>query len=179
MALLFGQTVGPEVIFAPDPIGHVPRVTPLADGSFILAWQSDTGDLVAKHLDSAGSFTTGDFLLGVSSFANAQNWALTTPLIVQGQDGSITTDFGMLNTPTHDEIGIHTVDAAFDDTSFPFMIPRASSAGETLVDAVSTFSGTAVAYEQGAAGNLTQYLPSLVQRRRHIAADRQSVGQSG
>ena len=50
MALLFGQTVGPEVIFAPDPIGHVPRVTPLADGSFILAWQSDTGDLVAKHL---------------------------------------------------------------------------------------------------------------------------------
>jgi hypothetical protein len=86
MALLFGQTVGPEVIFAPDPIGHVPRVTPLADGSFILAWQSDTGDLVAKHLNSAGSFTTGDFLLGLSSFANAQNWALTTPLIVQGQD---------------------------------------------------------------------------------------------
>jgi hypothetical protein len=155
MALQFGQTVGPEVIFAPDPFGHVPRVTPLADGSFILAWQSDTGDLVAKHLNSAGSFTTGDFLLGVSTFAAAQNWALTTPLIVQRQDGSITTDFGVLNTPTHDEIGIHTVDAAFDDTSFPFIIPRASSAGETLIDAVPTFSGTAVAYEQGAAGNLT------------------------
>ena len=97
MALIIGQTVGPEVIFAPDPIGHVPRVTPLADGSFILAWQSDTGDLVAKHLNSAGSFTTGDFLLDLSSFAAAQNWALTTPLIVQGRDGSITTDFSVLN----------------------------------------------------------------------------------
>ena len=60
----------------------------------------------------------------------------------------------MLNTPAHDEIGIHAVDATFDDTSFPFIIPRASSAGETLVDAVPTFGGTAVAYEQGAAGSV-------------------------
>ena len=88
MPLAIPRTVGPEVVFEPDPLAQLPLVTPLADGSFILAWQIESGGIVAKHLDASGNFTTVDFLRGVSSFAAAQNWTLTTPLIVQGQDGS-------------------------------------------------------------------------------------------
>jgi hypothetical protein len=73
----------------------------------VLAWETATGDLVAKHLDASG--TTGNFLQGLSSFATAEHWTLTTPLIVQGRGGAITTDFGVLTTGAHEEIGLHTI----------------------------------------------------------------------
>jgi hypothetical protein len=119
-----------------------PIRAPPADSSFVLVWQTRLGDIVAKHLDASGSSTTGDFLQGVSSFAAAQHWTLTTPMIVRA---------GTVRSPPnsacehagHGEIGILTVDAAFDDTIFPFSIPIASSADENLRDAVPTLSDTA------------------------------------
>jgi hypothetical protein len=151
------QPAGPEVIFSNDPLSGtgVPRVTPLADDTFVLAWDTAAGDIVAKHLDTSGNFTTGDFLQGVSSFAAAEHWTLTTPLIVQERGGNVTTDFGVLTTSTHEEIGLHAVDANYDNISSPFIIPKASSASEILTDAVATFDGTAVAYEQEDASSLT------------------------
>jgi hypothetical protein len=82
------RTVGPEVVFKPDPLAQLPLVTPPADGSFILAWQIESDGIVAKHLDASGNFTAVDCVRGVSFVTPAQNWTLTTPLIVQGQDGS-------------------------------------------------------------------------------------------
>ena len=51
--------VGSEVIFSTDPFALLPRVTALANDSFILAWESDvfsggilvSGDLFARHLN--------------------------------------------------------------------------------------------------------------------------------
>jgi hypothetical protein len=137
--------VGDEVIFSSDPLAASPRVTALADGTFVLAWETAAGDLVARHLDKTGSFTTGNFLQGVSTF---EQRPLTTPLVVQESSGAIMTVFGILASPTNEDIGLHTVDANFTDTSFPYLIPKVSSANEGLVDAVPTFQGIAVSYEQ-------------------------------
>jgi len=141
--------IGNEVIFSTDPLAEIPRVTALADDTFVLAWETATGDLFARHLNETGNFTTGNFLQQLSTFDhNAFGGPSTTPLIVQENGGAIMTDFGFTPAGGSPEIGLHTVDANFTDTSFPVIVPKASSAGEPLVDAVPTFQGTAVSFER-------------------------------
>src|SRR6185437_9214361 len=141
--------VGNEVIFSTDPLAEIPRVTALADDTFVLAWETAAGDLFARHLNETGNFTSGNFLQQLSTFDhNAFGGPSTTPLVVQERGGAIMTDFGFTPAGGSPEIGLHTVDANFTDTSFPVIVPKASSAGEPLVDAVSTFQGTAVSFER-------------------------------
>ena len=94
--------VGSEIAFSTDPQALLPRVTALADDSFILAWDSEvfapdgtlvSGDLFARHLDPTGNFITGNFLQQTDNFAHqASGDPVTTPLLVQQSDGSIAVD---------------------------------------------------------------------------------------
>ena len=123
--------VGSEIVFSTDPDAELPRVTALADDTFVLPWESDTfapdgtllsGDLFARHLDETGNFTTGNFLEQASEFGHERFFGdpLTTPLVVQQSDGSIMTEFGLVGGGgTSEVIGEHPVDANFDDTSLP------------------------------------------------------------
>jgi Ca2+-binding RTX toxin-like protein len=138
--------IGNEVIFSSDPLAEAPRVTALADDSFVLAWESAAGTISARHLDPSGNFTGGDFLQAVSSSNFLKHAPLTTPLVVQESSGAIMTDFGFLSTPSDEDIALHPVDQNFDNTN-DILVPEASTADEFLVDAVPTFNGTAVAYE--------------------------------
>jgi hypothetical protein len=135
--------VGNEVTFSTDPLAMFPRVTALADGTFVLAWETTEGYLFARHLDATGSFTTGNFLQGIS-----EHRPLTTPLVVQERSGAIMTEFGVLRSEIEASIGLHPVDAHFTDTSDPFLIPKVATTPEVLIDAVPTFQGTVVAYAQ-------------------------------
>jgi Ca2+-binding RTX toxin-like protein len=151
--------LGNEVIFSTDPLAEIPRVTALADDTFVLAWETATGSLFARHLDATGNFTGGNFLQGVSSSGVFNHVPLTTPLVVQESSGAIMTDFGVVLTPTNEDIALHPVDANFTDTNFPILLPESSTANEALVDAVPTLHGTAVAYEtQDRAGNFHTFI---------------------
>jgi Ca2+-binding RTX toxin-like protein len=141
-------TVGNEFVFSTDPLAALPRVTALADDTFVLSWETATGDLFARHFDETGNFASGNFLQAVSSFGhNVFNDTLTTPLVVQESNGTVVTDFGLFNSTGDEDIGLHPVDANFTDTG-GIEIPTASTAKEGLVDAVATQQGTAVSFER-------------------------------
>src|SRR5579872_1425174 len=114
--------VGSEVIFSTDPFAAIPRVTALADDSFVLAWESDvfsggglqSGDLFARHLDPTGNFTTGNFLQATDGFGHGTTGnPLTTPLIVQQSNGTLMTVYNYVNEPgnTSQGMGLHGVDS--------------------------------------------------------------------
>lgn len=82
---------GSEVTLTNDIFAFGPRITALADGTFILTWQSDD-DIVGKHLDELGSFTAGNFLQGISSAATRP---LSTPIVTQQDDGRIVVNYDL------------------------------------------------------------------------------------
>lgn len=153
--------VGSEITFSTDPFASIPRVTALADDSFILAWESDvfsggvlvSGDLFARHLDPTGSFTGGNFLQATDSFAHGTTGdPLTTPLLIQQSNGSIMTVYNHIANPgqTSEGIGLHGVESNFPDSSFPGVIYNPLFFGhqfETLTGGVATLNGTAVTFE--------------------------------
>ena len=154
--------VGSEIAFSTDPPALLPRVTALADDSFILAWDSEvfapdgtlvSGDLFARHLDPTGNFITGNFLQQTDNFAHqASGDPVTTPLLVQQSDGSIMTVYKHISNPGHSDegIGLHGVDSDFPDTSFPGAVFNPLFFGhqfETLTSSVATLHGTAVSFE--------------------------------
>src|SRR3954447_16062192 len=154
--------VGNEVIFSTDPFALNPRVTPLADDSFVLAWDSDVfgsfgtvlaGDLFARHLGPTGSFTSGNFLQATNGVAHqVAGEELTTPLLVQQSDGSIMTLFNHIsNSGSPSEgIGLHTVDLSFADSPSPGVFYNPLFFGhqfESLTDSVATFHGAAASFE--------------------------------
>ncbi len=139
-------TIGPEVLLSKDSLAELPRITPLADDTFILAWQTTSGGLVGLHLDEAGNFDSLNFLDGVS-----RNLQLTTPLVLQESSGAIVTDFGDFsglgsNNPiaNNEDINVHPVSPAFSPLE-SFIRPEPTAVDERLVDAVPTLKGTVVA----------------------------------
>jgi Ca2+-binding RTX toxin-like protein len=156
--------VGSEITFSTDPFALIPRVTALADDSFILTWDSDvfatdgtliSGNMFARHLDPTGNFTTGNFLQDTDNFAQtAGAGEPLTPLIVQQSDGSMMTLYNQVFNPgqaVHGEgIGLHGVESDFPDSSFPGVIYNPQFFGhqfETLTGAVATLHGTAASFE--------------------------------
>jgi hypothetical protein len=75
--------LGNEVTFSSDPLAFGPRVAPLADDAFVLAWENGT-DIFGRQLDSGGSFTGGDFL---STLSSNDPKPLSGPSIFQQADG--------------------------------------------------------------------------------------------
>ena len=150
--------VGSEITFSTDPTAEIPRVTALADDTFVLAWETATfdsngtrltGDLFARHLDETGNFTTGNFLARMTQFGHDRFFGdpLTTPLVVQQSDGSIMTEFALLGAGDTEVIGTHNVDANFTDAPLPFTVPKAANNHESLANSVATLHGTAVSFE--------------------------------
>ena len=153
--------VGSEVIFSTDPFAAIPKVTALADDSFVLAWESDvfsggvqtSGDLFARHLDATGNFTTGNFLQSTDIVDHGTTGnPLTTPLIVQQSNGTLMTLFNWINNPgnTSEGVGLHGVDSNFSDTASPGVTYNPLFFGhqfESLTSATATFQGTAVTFE--------------------------------
>src|SRR4051794_18307102 len=154
--------IGNKVIFSTDPFALFPRITPLADDSFVLAWDSDvlgsngaliSGDLFARHLGPTGNFTSGNFLQSTNDIAHqVAGEQLVTPLLVQQSGGLIMTQFNHISNSggSSEGIGLHTVDLSFADSPSPGVFYNPLFFGhqfESLTDAVATFQGTAVSFE--------------------------------
>src|SRR5215470_3210602 len=131
-------TIGPEITFSTDNLAFTPRITALADDSFIISWSNSaalfTGDIFARHFDPLGSPTTGNFLSALTAGATKQ---LFTPIAVQQTDGSIIVEFGLLFSTTDEDVLWHLVrpDYTPDTNSFG---TQDSSIDELLVDATAT-----------------------------------------
>jgi Ca2+-binding RTX toxin-like protein len=141
--------VGDEVIFSSDPLADSPQVTALDDDTFILSWESADGDIFARHLDATGSFTSSNFLQGVSDVDSA---TLLTPIVVQESNGTVETVYNRLATDTNADISVHVSDANF--TPDGGSVSDSTPASEGLKGAVAILNGTAAAYETiDASGN--------------------------
>jgi Ca2+-binding RTX toxin-like protein len=124
-----------EVVFenAPDAVGA--RVTALSDGTFVLAWANETGDIFAKHLDEMGSFTGGNFLADVSAGTADP---LGTPIVTEQTNGAVVVNYSLLagDTPIDRDIFWAQANSDFSSTSLPFGT-ETSGSDEILLDSVA------------------------------------------
>lgn len=185
--------VGNKVIFSTDPFALIPRITPLADDSFILAWDSDvfgslgtliSGDLFARHLDPTGNFTSGNFLQSTNDVAHqVAGEQLTTPLLVQESGGLIMTLFNHTpNSGSSEGIGLHTVFLDFEDSPSPGVFYNPLFFGhqfESLTDSVATFQGTAVSFESDDAQSNTHTLVRWFNPDQSVNGSDQQLGNPG
>src|SRR5690348_2989705 len=101
--------LGRKVTFTVDPLARAPQATALADGTFILAWEDGT-DIFARHLDKHGSFTSGNFLITLTS--NNGN-ILSTPRVFQQDHGRVVVVYMQLVEPNEASVHWHLVNTDF------------------------------------------------------------------
>ncbi len=138
---------GTEVTYSFDSLALDPKVTALADGTFILAWDSNSpaSDIFARHLNALGSFTSGNFL---SALSEADPKSLSKPRIYQQADGKVRVIYQELFGPDDTDIFFHIPDSKnFTPQTNRFAIEN-SGVQEILVDSTAlTNGGGAILYE--------------------------------
>jgi hypothetical protein len=140
----FTPTLGDLVTFTDDIFAKNPMVTPLANGSFVLAWESGD-DILARQLSRQGAFIGGDFLSTLS--LNDTN-PLSSPRVIQRADGRVV----VVYQEKPGNVLWHLVNADFspDGNFSPLENPA------VLMDSVSTTGGGgAVLYQLPDSGGQT------------------------
>ena len=136
--------MGDIVTFSDDILADNPLVTPLADGTFVLAWNSGE-DILARQLSRQGAFIGGDFL-STLSFNDAN--PLSRPRVLQRADGRVV----VIYQEQANNVLWHLVNADFspDGNFSPLENPA------VLIDGVSrTGGGDAVLYQVAGSGGQT------------------------
>jgi Ca2+-binding RTX toxin-like protein len=137
-------TLGSEVTFSFDPFAFSPKITPLTDGTFTLAWDSaasNPSDIFARHLNELGSFTGGNFL---SALSDADPKSLSGPSIFQQTNGLVVAIYRELFATGDSDIFWHASFANPDTNRFAI---ENSGFDEFLVDSTArTGGGGAIAY---------------------------------
>jgi hypothetical protein len=140
----FTPTLGDKVTFTDDLLAKDPIVTPLADGTFVIAWESDT-EIRARRFSRQGAFIGGDFLLTLSS--NDTN-PLSSPRVLQRADGRVV----VIYQEQPSNVLWHLVNADFSPDGNFSPLENAS----VLMDSVSrTGGGGAVLYQVPGSGGQT------------------------
>jgi Ca2+-binding RTX toxin-like protein len=135
-------TLGPEITFSTDPNAFNPRITALADDSFIISWES-SGDVFARHFNSLGSVTTGNFLSALSA---ADSKDLRAPIAIQQTDGSIIVEYGQAFSAAESDVRWHLVAPDYTPGTNSFGT-QSTPFDELLVDATAwAAGGSAIAY---------------------------------
>jgi hypothetical protein len=135
--------LGPEVTFSFDALAKAPQVTPLAGGTFVLAWEDGT-DIFAKHLNRNGSFTSGDFLLILTS---NDPKPLSGPRVFQQSDGRVVVTYRELFGTGDTDVLWHRVNTDFTPDVNHFPIEN-SAIDEVLIDSTArTGGGGAIVFE--------------------------------
>jgi hypothetical protein len=128
--------LGNEITFSSDPLAFGTEVTPLADDTFILAWENGT-DIFARQLDSGGSFTGGNFL---STLSANDPQALSGPRIFQQADGRVVVIYREVFATGDTDIIWHRVNTDFTPDGNRFPIEN-SGIDEFLIDSTARTGG--------------------------------------
>jgi Ca2+-binding RTX toxin-like protein len=139
---------GTSVTFSFDPLAFAPNITPLANGTFTIAWDSSgpQSDIFARHFNERGAFTGGNFL---SALSVADSKSISTPRLYQQADGKVRVIYQELSAPGDNDIFLHIPDSEkFTPQTNKFPIENLS-VDDILIDSTArTGGGGAIAYQE-------------------------------
>lgn len=164
---------GSEIIFSPFLTDFAPQVGALSDNSFAIVWEREGGDIVGRHFDELGSFTSGDFL---SALSGATAKALSQPRILQQTDGRVVVNYTEEFAAGDHDIRWHSPNETFT--------PHASSFGtetspfdEILLDSTAREGGGAAnVYQFTGPGDVTNIVLRFTDAIGNQASNRIFVG---
>ncbi len=152
---------GPAVTFSFDPLAFGPKITPLANGTFTIAWDSNSpnSDIFARHFNERGGFTGGDFLSALSS---ADPKSLSSPRLYQQANGKVRVIYQELSAPGDNDIFLHVPDSQNftpQTNSFPIENFRLD---DVLIDGTPlTTGGGAILYTESVGLNQNLVLRAI------------------
>src|SRR5215210_2715914 len=166
-----------QITITTDINAFRPQITALADNTFIYAWEA-SNDLFARHLNEFGSFTSGNFLTGVS--ANPK--PLFNPSFFQQADGRVVLTNGELdaNPPPDDDIHWASIPPTFLSANGSFPIEQ-TGFDEVLIDSTARSDGVgavggAVIYEFTGPGNAKNLVLRFIDAVGNQASNQIFVG---
>jgi RTX calcium-binding nonapeptide repeat (4 copies) len=140
-----------DVIFDPNFLGSDtgPKLLTLADDTFILGWEGGNR-IAAKHLDSFGSFTGGNFLSGLGTGADVLN----SPQFVQTPSGSVVVVYNEKPAGDSDfDTFWRQATSDFNSVTGGGTIVGPSANDELIKDASASSTGSAIVYTQSNVAN--------------------------
>jgi hypothetical protein len=128
--------LGNEVTFSSDIFARGPRVLPLPNNHFVLAWEDGT-NIFARLLDANGSFVGGNFLSVLSANDPKQ---LSGPRLFRQTNGHVVVTYQEQFSPHDSDVRWHLVDTNFTPTGGAWPIEN-SARNEFLMDSTSRTDG--------------------------------------
>jgi Ca2+-binding RTX toxin-like protein len=139
---------GTNVTYSFDPLAFGPKITPLYNGKFTIAWDSNSpdSDIFGRHFNERGAFTGGDFLRALSA---ADPKSISSPRLYQQADGKVRVIYQELFAPDNNDIFLHIPDSQkFTPQTNRFPIEN-TSLNDVLIDATPLATGGgAIAYQK-------------------------------